>query len=74
MNCADCKFSGLQMNPGQKTGMICRRYPPKSQGIPVPTQQGISVNFITTYPIVTDSDYCYEFSNGSADKSLIKSS
>ena len=65
MNCAGCKFSGLQMNAGQQSGMICRRYPPKSHGVTVPTEVGISVKFITIYPIVTDSDYCYEFaSNG----------
>lgn len=66
MNCNSCKYSGMQMNPNHTSGLICRRYPPKAHSIPVPTNEGLSIRFINSYPVVTESDYCYEFNDANS--------
>ena len=59
-SCQECAHSSLQLQKGEP-GRICRRDPPKAQGIAMPQPQGIAVQVITLWPVVQNSDWCAEF-------------
>jgi len=59
-SCAECAHASLQLEKGE-SGRICRRDPPKAQGIAMPQANGIAVQVITLWPIVQPSDWCAEF-------------
>ena len=59
-SCAECAFASLQIDKGEP-GRICRRDPPKAQGIAMPQANGLAVQVITLWPIVQNHDWCAEF-------------
>ncbi len=59
-SCQECAHSSLQLQKGEP-GRICRRDPPKAQGIAMPQPTGIAVQVITLWPVVQNSDWCAEF-------------
>lgn len=59
-SCAECAYVGLQLEKGEP-GRICRRDPPRAQGIAIPQAGGLQVQVITLWPIVQSTDFCGEF-------------
>lgn len=59
-SCAECAHGGLQLAKGEP-GRVCRRDPPKAQGIATPQANGIAIQVITLWPIVQADDWCAEF-------------
>jgi len=59
-SCGECAHAGMQLEKGEP-GRICRRDPPRAQGIAVPAPHGIQVQVITLWPVVQVSDWCAEF-------------
>jgi len=59
-SCKQCAHAQLRLQEGQP-GMVCRRNPPKPQGIAIPTAGGLQIQAITLWPTVADSDWCAEF-------------
>ena len=59
-SCAECAHASLRIDQGEP-GRICRRDPPKAQGIAMPQPHGVAVQVITLWPVVQPSDWCAEF-------------
>jgi hypothetical protein len=58
MTCADCVYFGL--NPRDAGVFICRRYPPRSQGIALPAPGGVHIQILALWPSVNREDHCGE--------------
>lgn len=60
VSCKTCVYSAVSLSPESKQAgqMICRATPPQAAAIPIPTAQGISIQIMTLWPIVTAADVC----------------
>ena len=59
-SCKTCVYSAVSLAPESKQAgqLICRATPPQSAAIPIQTPQGMSIQIMTLWPIVTSADIC----------------
>jgi len=60
-SCTTCRFSNIDLGNGPQAGkLLCRLNPPTPVAIGVPTGQGITMQVLTIWPIVTAEDLCHQ--------------
>lgn len=60
MSCKTCIYSAISLSPESKQSgkLLCRAQPPVPAAIPIPAQGGISLQVVTLWPVVENSDIC----------------
>ena len=69
-SCKTCMYSAVTLAPESKQAgqMLCRATPPQAAVIPIPTPQGVQIQIMTLWPIVTAADICAGFEPVEATK------
>ena len=61
-SCVNCTHCGAQLDPRSKVmSYVCRLKPGTAAAAFMPGPNGVEVKVVTTWPPVTDIDWCSEF-------------
>lgn len=64
-SCENCVHMSISLADKNSAGqMICRSRPPVPGVVSVPTQQGLSVQVLTLWPVISKNDICGEYDDG----------